>query len=129
MFTLTINKDSFKSKAMLNYFIKYSDLVLDFKSFSDSSEKFLDYQGSIQILKQPTINGLIGHKADHDIYVFKSDKRKFAIDVIHMDPEDGQSAPTDTTKSTKEESGKKKPGDATIALCSSKPSDKNPLDF
>ena len=76
-----------KSQTILNYFIKMSDLVFDFKSFSDTDYKFLDYQGTIQILKHPAINGLIGHKSNHDIYVFKSDRRKFTIETVHLEPE------------------------------------------
>ncbi|CAI2370676.1 unnamed protein product [Moneuplotes crassus] len=121
--TITIDKESLKSNALLSYFIKFSDLVLDLKSFSDSQDEFLDYQGSIRILKQPAINGLVGHKADQDIYVFKSDKKNFKIETIHMDPE------VDTKKdnTTKEEDGQS--SGTTSVLCSSKPSNKDPLDF
>lgn len=124
VFTITIDRDSLKSNAMLNYFIKYSDLVLDMKSFSDSKDKFLDYQGSIQILKEPTINGLIGNKSDHDIYVFKSDKKRFKIEVIHMDPDDDQ--PEKSGDKTKDDSSQKT---ASTTLWSSNPSTKDPLDF
>jgi len=123
VFTITIDIDSLKSNSLLNYFIKYSDLVLDIKSFSDTKDKFLDYQGSIRILKQPAMNGLIGHQAEQDIYVFKSDKKNFLIETIHMDPED-ESNDVDGEKKSKETKKDEK-----AVLCSSKPNVKDPLDF
>lgn len=102
VFTITIDRSVLDSDAMLNYFIKFSDLVLEMKSFTDSPDKFLDYQGSIKLLKQPSINGLIGqnNKVDTNIFVFKSDKKAFKIDTIHMDPEDDQPDPSkDESKS------------------------------
>ena len=59
VFTLTIDRSNFESDKLLNYFLKYSDQVISMKSFADSPDKFLDYQGTIQLLKQPTLNGLI----------------------------------------------------------------------
>jgi len=118
VFTLTIDRKSLKSNSLLNYFIKYSDLVIDLKSFSDSEDKFLDYQGSLRILKQPAINGLVGHQAEQDIYVFKSDKKKFIIETIHMDPEEDN-----------EEVEKKDEPKVPGGLCSTNPSVNDPLDF
>lgn len=122
VFTITIDKQSLSNNSILNYLIKYSDLVLDVKSFSDSEDSFLDYQGSIRILKQPSINGLIGHKADQDIYVFKSDKRHFKIETIHMDPEE-DSKPKEDPNPTPNQTQP-----ASTQICTSKPSS-DPLDF
>lgn len=105
---LTIDRASLSSNAMLNYFIKYSDLVLEVKSFSDTPDKFLNYQGTIQLLKQPVINGLLGHRAQHDIYVFKSEKKLFKVDVIHMDPEDPGSKKEKPAEETKAKNDKRK---------------------
>ena len=123
VFTMTIDKNVLKSQAILNYFIKMSDLVFEIKSFSDSEYKFLDYQGTIQILKQPAINGLIGHKSSHDIYVFKSDRRKFLIETVHLQPEEESSTNNSENLNTKESQSKP------ALLWSSKPSTKDPLDF
>jgi hypothetical protein len=96
VFTITIDRTSLESNAILNYMIKFSDLVLELKSFSDSPDSFIDYQGFIKLLKQPCTNGLVGqnNKEDTNIFVFKSDKKSFKVETIHMDIEADQPEPS-----------------------------------
>lgn len=52
-----------------------------------------DYDGTIKILKQPKLHGLISHLAEFDIYALKlKGKSGITIERIHLEPEEDRSA-------------------------------------
>ena len=68
-----------------------ADSVLQITSFKDHAEiKIFDYDGTLRILKQPRMNGIISAPLiDTDVYALKiSQKTGLHIERIHLDPEE-----------------------------------------
>ena len=66
------------------------DIVVQLTSFKEHSElKIGEYDGTIKLLKQPRLNGLISHLSPFDIYALKLAKGKTGISIeqIHLEPE------------------------------------------
>jgi len=60
-------------------------------SFKEHQElKIGEYDGTIKLLKQPRLHGLVSHLAEFDIYALKLKKGKTGIDIekIHLEPEE-----------------------------------------
>ena len=124
---ISIDSASIPSKALLNYLIKYSDLVLKINSFdgSDASPELKKlYNGTLQIMKQPALNGLRSFKAKFDLYAFKSERKSFKVEPIYFEPEDGD-APDPTKHKSKDTES---PGLAST-LCAPNPQTKQQFDF
>ena len=56
--------------------------------------KIGEYDGTLQILKQPRIHGIIGDLSKFDIYAIKLLKHKagIVIENIHLEPEEDRAA-------------------------------------
>jgi hypothetical protein len=64
-------------------------------SFKEHVElKIGEYDGTIRLLKQPRIHGLIGHLSEFDVYALRVRKGKtgIAIEKIHLEPESDRAA-------------------------------------
>jgi hypothetical protein len=89
------------------------DTVLKLTSFKEHTElKIGEYDGTLQILKQPRIHGIIGDLSKFDIYALKLLKHKsgIVVETIHLEPEEDR-AGQDENLEQKGASGstKKKP--------------------
>ena len=82
------------SKSMVGHIVYLADTVLKLTSFKDHQEmKIGDYDGTVKILKQPKLHGLISHMSEFDIYALrlKAVKTGIAVEKIHLDPEEDRS--------------------------------------
>lgn len=82
------------SKSMVGHIVYLADTVLKLTSFKDHQEmKIGDYDGTVKILKQPKLHGLISHMSEFDIYALrlKAGKTGIAVEKIHLDPEEDRS--------------------------------------
>ena len=51
--------------------------------------KLGEYDGTIKLLKQPKIHGLISHLSEFDIYALRlKGKTGIVVEKIHLEPED-----------------------------------------
>jgi len=51
--------------------------------------KIGDYDGTIKLLKQPRIHGLISNSSEFDIYAIRlKGKTGIVVEKIHLEPED-----------------------------------------
>ena len=72
-----------------------ADVILQLTSFKEQAElKIGDYDGTIQLVKQARLHGLISGLAPFDIYALKLLKGKtgIAIEKIHLEPESDRAA-------------------------------------
>jgi hypothetical protein len=69
--------------------------VLKLTSFKEHQElKIGEYDGTIKLLKQARIHGLMSHLSPFDIYALKLQKGKTGITIekIHLEPESDRAA-------------------------------------
>jgi hypothetical protein len=53
--------------------------------------KFGEYDGTLKIMKQPKINGLICNLSEFDIYALKlKGKSGIVVEKIHLEPEESR---------------------------------------
>jgi len=57
--------------------------------------KIGEYDGTLKLLKQPKINGLISHFASTDIFALKVKKGVLQVEEIHLDPEQDRTSQTE----------------------------------
>ena len=78
------------SQALSNKIEYLADAALKLTSFKEHIElKIGEYDGTIQLVKQPRINGLIcAPLAAHDLYALKlKGKSNIVVETIHLEPE------------------------------------------
>ena len=65
-------------------------MVLKLTSFKDHTEmKIGDYDGTLRLLKQPKLHGLISTLSEFDVYALKlRGKSAIIVEKIHLEPEE-----------------------------------------
>jgi len=84
--------ESLLTPFLINNIIYLSDLSLKITSFKDYIEMEIgEYDGTLKLLKQPKIHGLISSIGDFDIYGLKlKGKSSIVIEKIHLEPEESR---------------------------------------
>ena len=93
-------------------------------SFQEHTElKIGEYDGTIQIVKQPRLNGLICPPLSHfDIYALKlKGKQNIVVELIHLEPETDRTGQDENLEQkgagSKKKGGNKKSSTASSQLC------------
>lgn len=78
------------NKEMANHLVFLADQVLKLTSFKDHSElKIGEYDGTIRLVKQPRVHGLLSTLSDFDVYALRlKGKTGIVVEKIHLEPED-----------------------------------------
>ena len=81
-------------KSLSNHLTFIADSVFKLTSFKDHLEmKIGDYDGTIKLIKQPRLHGLISTLSEFDIYALRlKGKSGIIVEKIHLEPEDDRSA-------------------------------------
>jgi hypothetical protein len=80
---------------LVNNLVYLADQVWQLTSFKDHKEMQIgEYDGTIRLLKQPTLHGLIcSPLSEFDIYALKlKGKAGIVVEKIHLDPEEDRTA-------------------------------------
>ena len=77
-------------KSFFPHLTFFGDLVMKLTSFKDHQElKIGDYDGTLKLLKQPRLHGLLSGLSDFDIYALRlKGKTGIIIEKIHLEPEE-----------------------------------------
>lgn len=77
-------------KALIPHLTFTSDLALKLTSFKDHQELTIgDYDGTLKLLKQPRLHGLLSGLSDFDIYALRlKGKTGMVVERIHLEPEE-----------------------------------------
>lgn len=80
------------SRFVVNNLVFLADLVLNITSFKDNAEmKIGEYDGTIQLVKQPKVHGLISTISEFDIYALRlKGKSGILVEKIHLEPEESR---------------------------------------
>ena len=113
-------------KHVKNHLDFLADSVLKLTSFKDHQEmKIGDYDGTIKLLKQPKLHGLICSLSDFDIYALRlKGKTGIIVEKIHLEPEDDRAGQDENLQ--QKGTGTKK---QTVASVQCNPTKSHQLDF
>ena len=77
-------------KALIPHLTFTADLALKLTSFKDHQELTLgDYDGTLKLVKQPRLHGLLSGLSDFDIYALRlKGKTGMVVERIHLEPEE-----------------------------------------
>ena len=89
---ITVDEDLLP-KRLANHLTYLADAVYKLTSFKDHQEiKIGDYDGTVKLIKQPKLHGLICTLSEFDIYALRlKGKTGILVEKIHLEPEEDRS--------------------------------------
>ncbi|EZA51157.1 hypothetical protein DMN91_005127 [Ooceraea biroi] len=100
---------NFEHSTVIERLEHMSDIAIRLKSFADFPEEtdplFKDYHGVLQMKKLPALSSLAPHCPVHRDLVFKLRRKKFVIEILHLQPEFNDTAQREQDETTESISG------------------------